>query len=157
MSISDIGRSNAVKTSLEDSIEAACVGVVDQVIVIDAWRMKTWNFNSRTGTLVTMRLMPSKDTPLNYGSRIVNGHNGTYYTYNITLRIIDTNIGEDLESETEYQVADAIVKYFRTNQEDTVNGILSIYDINVRDTAINAGMSGVIITMKILAERPLFT
>lgn len=161
MSIEDItkiGRTNEVKASLENSIKTALANVTsDNIVVADAWRIGAYNFSTFTDTLVTIRIMPSRETPLNYGAKITNGYNGTYYIYSVTLRIIDSNADDELEALSVYTCAKALTKYFRKYEGDPSAGILGVFDVDCRDTGINAATSGVIINMKLLVERPLWT
>ncbi len=153
------GRMNAVKGGLMRMIL-----VVDPTFtIIDAWRMGTWQFSSFTGTLVSVKMNPSRLQKLNYGNEIVNVHEGVYYLYHFSLHVIaryDFALENDLESKTAYDKANAIVTYLRAHNKDPDSGIVDIVNITSREsdpsggTQAGAHMARVIIEGFILAERP---
>lgn len=157
------GRTNAVKTSIMDRITAALAPT--NVIVIDAWRMPAYNFDSFSGPLCSVKIGLSKQQKLSYGEYITRKYFGTYFLYTFSIHVIvrydPIPIGDaEIESQTAYNLANKIITYLRTNNVDEYYGVLDTYQITARESDPSGGahkgahMARIIIDGYILAERP---
>jgi hypothetical protein len=152
--------------SLTDPTSPILASATLPITIIDPWRLPEYQYSSFfKGVLVSIKIDPSKYSRLNYGMQIVNNDVGNYVIYKFTLFVLSRYdfVEEitDLESQTAYQAAEAIIKYLRMNNKDPQYGVLDIYEITARESDPSGGagkgahMSRIIIEGFILAERPL--
>lgn len=162
------GRMNAVKESLMNKISAYGATTLYNLTVIDAWRMKTYNFNAFQGNLISVKIMPSRMSRLNYGSMITNQYFGQCYVYRFTMHILSSYVGLStfpepiplIEAQTAMNIANGLINYLRVNQTDPDKGVLAIIDITAREsdpaglTRGGAHMARIIVEGVVFAERP---
>jgi hypothetical protein len=150
-----IGRMNAVKGSAMNKIKE----IYPTSTVIDAWRMKTYDYSSYNGLLFTLRISPS---PIRgnaaYGMKQPRGYSGLYQQYRITINVLARHDDADkLEGKTAYDAAQELINYLTTQGQDLPNGVLYYEDFTSRESdpsETGAHLSRVIVECTVIANRP---
>jgi len=152
MSINSIGRANAIKNGLITKIRKA----IPTATVIDDYRLKTFQFSSFNGILVSVKCSNFRDTPLNYGMKSIMKRHGTWITCNFGLTIFARLTDGELESSTAYQAVNIIKRYIEEHEVDDESGIIEIYNTTVREIMPKKGvhMATLLMEGELLAQRP---
>jgi hypothetical protein len=144
-------------SAIKASLTTAITTISPSTVVIDPWRMKTFQFNAFEGSLVSIKINPSKFSRLSYGSQIVNKHFGQYHIYHFTMNVISRYVYDDeLRAKTAMNLANSIVTYLRTHNKDASAGILDIWNVTARESdPRSVHMARIIVDGFVLCERPI--